>query len=161
MFDPQDGWFIVESGTSSKNGWFMGAQRISGAFSMSFLRIGPSHRASLSDLWKSLAVEFGGSFGKVRWRCSGRVVRIFSMLLFWKVDQLGMLLFFCGCFCRGGKGRSAEGRSGSPTDLGEVLHRCQWPNSGRRLLLNGGYLMVRTSVFGPCIMLRSDSESLF
>lgn len=33
---------------------------------MSFLRIGPSHRASLSDLWKSLAVEFGGSFGKVR-----------------------------------------------------------------------------------------------
>lgn len=27
--------------------------------------------------------------------------------------------------------------------------------------INGGYLMVRTSVFGPCIMLRSDSESLF
>ena len=90
---------------------------------MSFLRIGPSHRASLSDLWKSLAVEFGGSLGSDE-DVPAVSVGNFSILLFWKVDQLGMF-FFCGCFCCGGKGRSTEGRSGSPTDLGEVLHRCQ------------------------------------
>ena len=58
----------------------MGAQKISGAFSMSFLRIGPSHRASLSDLWKSLAVEFGGSFFDVAVLESGSAGNAFVFL---------------------------------------------------------------------------------
>jgi hypothetical protein len=69
---------------------------------MSFLRIGPSHRASLSDLWKSLAVEFGGSLGSDE-DVPAVSVGNFSMLLFWKVDQLGMF-FFVDVFVAGGKG---------------------------------------------------------
>lgn len=64
---------------------------------MSFLRIGPSHRASLSDLWKSLAVEFGGSLGSDE-DVPAVSVGNFSMLLFWKVDQLGMFFFFLWMF---------------------------------------------------------------